>query len=109
MDDHFGNAGKGDRACNSRWRSLYEGLMRMSMNTRFSGSARIDSTNVLPSGEFRGQTKLIKITEDVQKFAAQQQISEEQALKIGLKEGQKSSHKWRRGLHGNVVIDCGSF
>src|SRR6266513_3772615 len=30
VNNHFGNAGKGDRACNSRWRSLYEGLMRMS-------------------------------------------------------------------------------
>src|SRR5205807_4217040 len=76
VNDHFGNAGKGDRACNSRWRSLYEGLMRMSMNTTLSGSGRVDDIQSHPQGEFRGQTKLIKITEDVRKFAAEQKISE---------------------------------
>jgi hypothetical protein len=32
VNDHFGNAGKGDRACNSRWRSVYEGVIHISMN-----------------------------------------------------------------------------
>lgn len=58
------------------------------MNTRLSGSARVDSTNVLPSRELRGLTKLIKITEDVRKYAAEQELSEEQALAAGM--GQKS-------------------
>ncbi len=40
-----------------------------SMNTGLSGSARIDRANALPSGELRGRTKLIKITEDVRKYA----------------------------------------
>lgn len=60
--------------------------MRMSMNTRLSGSARIDSADVLPSGEFRGQTKLIKITEDVRKYAAEQRLSPEDALQAGLQQ-----------------------
>jgi len=60
--------------------------MRISMNTRSSGSARVDSTKWLPLGEVRGLTKLVKITEDVRKFAAQQKISGEQALQVGLQE-----------------------
>ena len=56
------------------------------MNTRSSGSARVDSTKWLPLGEVRGLTKLVKITEDVRKFAAQQKISGEQALQVGLQE-----------------------
>jgi phosphomethylpyrimidine synthase len=34
----------------------------------------------------RGLTKLVKITEDVRKFAAQQKIFEEQAAQVGLKQ-----------------------
>ncbi len=55
-----------------------------SMNTGLSGSARIDSTNVLPSGETRGQTRLVKITEDVRKYAAEQELSESEALQGGM-------------------------
>ena len=56
----------------------------MSMNTTSSGRGRIDEIQSHPQGEFHGRTKLVKITEDVRKFAAQQQISEEQALQDGL-------------------------
>ena len=56
------------------------------VNTRLSGSARIDSTNVLPSGELRGLTKLMKITEDVRKYAAEQAVGEIEALQHGLEE-----------------------
>ena len=45
------------------------------VNTRLSGSARVDSMNMLPSGEIRGQTKLIKITKDVRRYAAKERIS----------------------------------
>ena len=58
--------------------------MRMSMNTRLSGRARMDSTDVLPSGELRGLTKLIKITEDVRKYAAEQGIGEHEAIAEGM-------------------------
>jgi hypothetical protein len=58
--------------------------MRMSMNTRLSGSARVDSTAVLPLGEVRGQTNFVKITEDVRQYALEQGISEEAA--IGLQQ-----------------------
>jgi hypothetical protein len=116
VNDHFGDAGKGDRACNSTWRSLYEGLMRMSMNTTSSGSTRVDdiqghqqalfrSDNDIishPQAEIRGLTKLVKITEDVRKFAAEQQISIEQASQIGLEQKAKefteeSSEIYARG------------
>jgi hypothetical protein len=60
--------------------------MRMSMNTGLSGSARIDSTNVLPAGELRGLTKLIKIAEDVRKYAAEQKLSEDEALRAGMEQ-----------------------
>jgi hypothetical protein len=86
VNDHFGNAGKGDRACNSRWRSLYEGLMRMSVNTTSTGSGRIDDIKGHTQGEVRGQTKLVKITEDVRKFAAEQSLTKEDAVKRGLEE-----------------------
>jgi hypothetical protein len=56
-------------------------VIRISMNTVFSGSARIDSANVLPSGELRGRAKLIKITEGVGRDAAELGIAETEALK----------------------------
>jgi hypothetical protein len=59
------------------------------MNTTLSGSGRVDDIQSHPQGEIRGQTNLVKITEDVRKFAAQQQISEQQALQIGLEEKAK--------------------
>jgi len=61
-------------------------MMRMSMNTALSGSGRVDDIKSHPQGEVRGLTELVKITEDVRKFAAQQKISEKDALKIGLQE-----------------------
>lgn len=61
-------------------------MMRMSMNTTLSGSGRVDSTKGLPNGEIRGQTKLVKITEDVRKYAAEQKLSEDDALKAGMEQ-----------------------
>jgi len=58
----------------------------MSMNTRSSGSARVDDIQSHPKGEIRGQTKPVKITEDVRKFAAQQKSSEEKALQAVLEQ-----------------------
>jgi len=63
--------------------------MCISMNTRLSGSARIDSTVVLPSGEFRWQTKLIKITEDVRKYATEHGLTNPEAIKSGMEEKRK--------------------
>ena len=60
--------------------------MCVSMNTRLSGSARVDDIKGHPQGEIRGQTKVVKITEDVRKYAAEQEISEEQALQVGLEQ-----------------------
>lgn len=60
------------------------------MNTRSSGSARVDSTDVLPLGEFRGQTKLIKITEDVMKFADATAINSPARLEI---HGRRQNHR----------------
>ena len=60
--------------------------MRMSMNTALSGSGRVDDSKSHPQGEIRGQTKLVKITEDVRKYAAEQGIAEEAALKKGMEE-----------------------
>ena len=68
------------------------------VNTRLSGSARVDSTNVLPSGELRGLTKLIKITEDVRRYAAEQGVSEADALTKGME--QKASEYRRAGAGG---------
>jgi hypothetical protein len=56
----------------------------MSMNTTSSGSARVDSTTGLQLGEIRGQRKLVKITEDVRKYAAEQGVAEADALAKGM-------------------------
>ena len=56
--------------------------MRICMNTALSGSGRVDDIESHPAGEIRGLTKLVNITEDVRKFAAQQKISEEQQSKL---------------------------
>jgi hypothetical protein len=37
-------------------------------------------------GEVRGQTKLVNITEDVRKYAAEQGVKEEDAVRRGLEE-----------------------
>jgi hypothetical protein len=59
------------------------------MNTRLSGSARIDDIKSHPQGEIRGLTKLVNITEDVRKFAVEQKISEEQTIQVGLEQKAK--------------------
>jgi hypothetical protein len=56
------------------------------MNTRPSGSARVDSTEWLPAGEIRGLTKLVKITEDVRKYAAEHGLTDAEAIERGLEE-----------------------
>jgi hypothetical protein len=61
----------------------------MSMNTTLSGSGRVDDIKGHPQDEIRGQTKLVKITEDVRKYAAEQGIAESAALESGLKEKAK--------------------
>ena len=67
--------------------------MRICMNTALSGSGRADGIESHPDGEMRGLTKLVKITEDVRKFAAQQKISEEQAVQVGLKQKREFAEK----------------
>jgi hypothetical protein len=58
----------------------------MSMNTRLSGSARVDDIKSHPQGEIRGLSKLVKITEDVRKYAAEHGLTEEAAIKQGLEQ-----------------------
>jgi hypothetical protein len=56
------------------------------VNTALSGSGRVDDIQGHPQGEICGLTNLIKITEDVRKFAAQQGLSDEEALKAGMEQ-----------------------
>jgi hypothetical protein len=63
--------------------------MCMSMNTALSGSGRVDDIKSHPQGEIRGLTKLVKITEDVRKFAEQQKLSESEALQAGMEQKSK--------------------
>jgi hypothetical protein len=66
----------------------------MSMNTALSGSGRVDDHQLAkafgvkghPQGDLRGETKFVKITEDVRKFAAEQGITEEAAIERGLQQ-----------------------
>ena len=60
--------------------------MRISMNTALRGSGRVDDIKGHPQGELRGLTKIVKITEDVRKYAAEQGIDESAAIEHGMKE-----------------------
>jgi len=70
--------------------------MRMSMNTALSGSGRVDDIQSHPQGEFRGQTNLAKITEDARKFAAEQKLSEDEALQRAWNKNRESFPNWVR-------------
>ena len=59
------------------------------MNTTLSGSGRVDDIKGHPQGELRGQTNLVKITEDVRKYAAEQGIAEAEAIELGMQEKRK--------------------
>jgi len=61
-------------------------MMRMSMNTALSGSGRVDDIKSHPQGELRGLTKLVKITEDVRRYAAEQHLAEDEAIQHGLEQ-----------------------
>jgi hypothetical protein len=54
-----------------------------------SGSGRLDNIKSHPQGEIRGATKLVNITEDVRKYAGEQGIAEEEALKQGMEAKSK--------------------
>ncbi len=56
------------------------------MNTALSGRGRVDDIKGHAQGEIRGLTKLVKITEDVRKYAAEQGITEDAAIKRGLEQ-----------------------
>jgi hypothetical protein len=49
-------------------------------------SDRIDDIKGHPQGELRGRTKLVKITEDVRKYAAQRRLTDAEAIEEGLKQ-----------------------
>jgi hypothetical protein len=59
------------------------------MNTASSGSGRVDDIQGHPQGEIRGETKFVKITEEVRKFGAEQGIDEASAIERGLHEKAK--------------------
>jgi len=67
--------------------------MRISMNRASSASDRIDDLQSHPQGRFRGRTKLVKITEDVRKYAAEQNLSDEDALKVGMDQKTREFHE----------------
>ena len=59
------------------------------MNTRSSGSARVDDIKSHPQGEIRGLTKVVNIAEDVRKYAAEHRLSEADAIESGMQEKRK--------------------
>jgi hypothetical protein len=58
--------------------------MRISMNTTLSGSGRVDEIQGQPQGKLRGLAKLVKITADVMRYAAQEGIDETAVIGHGL-------------------------
>ena len=63
--------------------------MRISMNTALSGSGRVDDIKGHPPGGLRGRTKLVKITEDVRKYAAEHGLTNAEAIESGMQEKRK--------------------
>jgi phosphomethylpyrimidine synthase len=53
---------------------------------RANGRGWVDNHQDCPEGELRGQATLVKITEDVRKFAAEQHLAEAEALNVGLEQ-----------------------
>jgi len=60
-----------------------------SRKAEMSGSGRVDDIKGHPQGEIRGLTKLVKITEDVRKYAAEHGLSESEAIESGMEEKRK--------------------
>lgn len=60
--------------------------MRIAMNTALSGSGRVDDIQSHPQGDVRGLTNIVKITEDVRKYAAEQSLTEDDAVRRGLEQ-----------------------
>jgi phosphomethylpyrimidine synthase len=63
------------------------------MNTASSGSGRVDDIQSHPQGELRGPTKFVKITEDVRKYAAEQNLSDDEALRVGMEQKSREFHE----------------
>ena len=76
--------------------------MRMSMNTALSGSGRVDDIQSHPQGEFRGQTNLVKITEDVRKYAAEHGLTNAEAIESGLKEKSREFVEQRSDVYAKT-------
>jgi hypothetical protein len=55
----------------------------------FKRSRRLDDIESHPQGEIRGQTKLVKIAEEVRRFAAEHGITEDAPIEEGLKQKSK--------------------
>jgi hypothetical protein len=63
--------------------------MRISMNTALSGNGWVDDIQSHPKDEIRGQTKLVKITGDVRKYAAEHGLTDAEAIESGVEEKRK--------------------
>jgi hypothetical protein len=74
----------------------------MSINTTPRGSGWVDDLQSHPQGEFRGETKLVKITEDVREFADEQKISEHEALQVGLEQKAKEFKQSGAEVYANA-------
>jgi hypothetical protein len=55
------------------------------VNTALSGSGRVDDIKGHPQDEIRGLTKLVKITEDVRRYAAENAVDENVAIEHGVR------------------------
>jgi phosphomethylpyrimidine synthase len=56
---------------------------------RANGRGRVDNQQDCPEGELRGQATLVKITEDVRKYAAEQGLAESEEIESGMQEKRK--------------------
>jgi hypothetical protein len=72
------------------------------MNTALSGSGRVDDIQSHPQGEIRGQTNLVKITEDVRKYAAEHGLTNAEAIESSLKEKSREFVEQRSDVYAKT-------
>ena len=71
------------------------------VNTTLSGSGGGDDIKGHSQGERRGQTKVVKIREDVRNYAAEQRVDEEKAFQSRMREKAKQFAVHGVEIYGN--------
>ena len=69
--------------------SAFRTAFLLDEHSRGNGRGWVDNQHDCAEGELRGQAMLIKITEDTRKYAGEQAVSDDQALRTGMEQKSK--------------------